>query len=132
MKSSRVHLVSSQPKLSDSPVIIASGTLSGSFVTPPIDIQYLEHWSATCTAQGVVGNAVWQVCNDLSTIEWAPTGLTNWVEYPDLTSPVSASVIPIQTFWTLSHQGYGFVRFTWEHQSGTGSIDVTFTGKGGG
>lgn len=133
MRSTRVHLVSSQAKLSNSPTIIASGTLSGSFTSTPVDIQYLEHWSATVVAQGVVGNAVWQVCNDLSPNEYDPTGLNTWVEYPDLSAPVSCSspTEQVQTFWTLSHQGYAFVRFNWEHQAGTGSIDVSFTAKGG-
>jgi hypothetical protein len=131
MKISRVHLVSSQPLLSDSPTLIASGTLSGSFTSVPVDIQHLEHWSATLSAQGVYGQATWQVANDLSTLEWQPTQITNWAEYPQLRTPVSCSGgNTVQTFWQLQHQGYAYVRFVWTHLAGTGSIDLTFTAKG--
>jgi hypothetical protein len=128
---SRVHLVNSQPLLTNSPVLIAAGTLSGSFVTPPVDVQHLTDWSASAVVQGVKGIGTWQVCNDLSPNEYTPAGLSLWIDYPSLQTPMSASQnTQQQTFWSLQHFGPAYVRFAWIHQAGTGSIDVSFTGKG--
>lgn len=131
MRISRVHLVSSSPLLSNSPTQINSGTLSGSFTTGPIDIQHIATWSATAVVQGVKGIGTWQVCNDLSPNEYTPSGLSLWVDYPGIQTPMSASQTTQQmTFWNLQWFGPAYVRFAWVHQAGTGSIDVSFSGKG--
>ena len=108
---------------------IASGTLSGSFVTPPISVLHAEHWSGTAVTAGVKGIGTWQISNDASgNNEFATISVRNWVDYPNLEQQFKQP--SDQATWNLQNQAYRWVRFKWTHQLGTGSIDVYLTAKG--
>lgn len=132
------HVVSSDPHaqgltlavpVQQNLVCIASGTLSGSFVTPAISVLHAEHWSATAETAGVVGVCRWEFSNDASiNNEYATLSVTGWVPYKNLDTLMSGS--DDLTIWNLQNQAYRWLRFRWMHQSGTGSLDLSLTAKG--
>jgi hypothetical protein len=143
MRVTSVHLVTSDPFATgqnlavpapQNALCISSGTLSASFVSPPVDILQMNMWAATVTAVGVTGVGYWQVCNDVGNSPYNTTNLTNWVTYPNVDEQFQSGdgVTPNLSTWNMQNQAYHFLRFGWLHQSGTGSIDVSITAKGSG
>lgn len=125
------HLVSSaSADVGKVPQVIAAGTLSGSFNTQPLDILHLYGWSATVATQGVLGTLYVQVSNDPGN----PVGLggapvvDRWVDYPNVAAQLSGS--QDSCVWNVQQFFCRWIRFRWEHQAGSGSIDINVTGKG--
>jgi hypothetical protein len=125
------HLVSSASvDVGKVPQVIVAGTLSGSFVTSPLDVLHLYGWSASVVTKDVLGTLSIQVSNDPA----PPIGLGNspqldhWIDYPNVTVQMSGS--SDMSVWNLQQMFVRWVRFAWTHQAGTGSIDVNVTGKG--
>jgi hypothetical protein len=150
------HLVSSNPAdlggslavpFQAGPVVIASGTLSGSFSTPGLNVLHLYGFSVQVTVAGSLSGSVAlyasnEAGNDRLPPAWnqqvagaAPTalsqGISNWVQVAGSQQSLSCSTgSPSSVVYNLSQQFYKWLQVQYVHSAGTGSIDVWVTGKG--
>ena len=103
---------------------VASGTFSGSVVSGPLDVLTKENYSVVVVVTGsVTGTAYVQESSYYGPIDTIDPN--TWV-----TASYQAMTAPAVAHFNLSHRGASFMRFGWLHTAGTGSIDVSATGKG--
>jgi hypothetical protein len=133
------RLVSSNPAdagsgfaipLAQVPVAIPSGTLTGSFSTPPLYIQHMEDVNFQVNSAGTAAGqlTVYQSNDpDQPYINGAvsPYMVTNWAEVCTLSiSGLACAVV------NLRDQAAKFLMVSWVQSAGTGSMDVTWSAKG--
>lgn len=134
-------------------VAIASGTLSGSFSTPGIDIAHEYGFSVTVSISGsLTGSVALYASNEPGntmvpkrfgqqvagqSMTYLDQGLNNWSLVRDPNNvpalqPLSASTTggPSLVTFNAAQQFYRWLQVRWVHNAGTGSIDGWITAKG--
>ena len=151
------HFVSSNPAdlgntlavpFQSVPVVISSGTLSGSFSTPGLNILHEYGYSLSVTISGSLsGSAQLYASNDAGNDRLPAAfnqqvagqaataldqGIRNWVPIAGAIAQMSASTLggPVSTMFNSSQQFYKWLQLVWNHSAGTGSIDCWVTAKG--
>jgi hypothetical protein len=101
--------------------IIAAGDLSGNLTSDPIDVRLQYGFSVFAIWSGTAPSGTLK-------IQASPDGINNWADVG-----VSTSVSGATGSWFTNQQWqfYPYVRFVYTRVSGTGSMDLWFTGKGG-
>ena len=145
MRVASCHLVSSNIQdtgfnlaipVPKTPVAIASGTLSGSFVAPPQYVHHMYDMNYQVIVTGTVatpptGTLTIQQSNDSESPYYnaapSPYGVVNWTNVA--TVAVTGSV---DFAVNLQQQAMKWLRLNWAHTAGTGSMDVYFVAKGAG
>jgi hypothetical protein len=142
MRSFFTHLVSSDPTDGDGNLkranqYIASGTLSGSFVSNPINLGHIVVWSVSCVLTGppqpnlaLTGSFSVECSNDIGDDRYGGNiRSTSWqqVTGSGFSCPATGSANLTLNFAEI---GYHWARCRWTHGAGTGSIDIFATGKG--
>lgn len=157
MRILNVHLVSSNPAdqglglaapFQSKAVCIASGTLSGSFSTPGVNIQHMYGFSVTTVISGsLTGSVQVNGSNDpgydrVSPIFLTQTsgsnavsqaqGINNWALVPGSQQTLAAATLSgsVSSMINAYQQFYKWIQVQWTHTAGTGSIDVYLTAKG--
>lgn len=142
MRIFNTHLVSSNPFDSGgtlaaphqiTPMVIASGTLSGSFSSPPLNLQHIYGYSVDVTTIGVTGSVGLYASNEAGQEYPGDNGqsIVNWTLVPTTVQQFSSSQVTKTTgTWNVSQVFYKWLRAQYVHTAGTGSIDVWATGKG--
>lgn len=136
------HLVSSAPQDANNttatlesrvPMYIASGTLSASFNSPKVNLTHIYGYSVSAVTSGsVTGSLALYASNDIGS-DFNGTGVTNWTLIADAaagTSTLQGMTGSQNATWNMSQQFYKWVRCSWTHTAGTGSIDIFVNGKG--
>lgn len=126
--------------------VIASGTLSGSFTTPGINMEQSYGYSVTAIISGsLTGSIALQASDDLgfnrvspiliqqtsgSAATFPDQGLRNWNTVAS--QQLSASTLGGSSIVTFNgaQQYEHWLRLSWTHSLGTGSIDANITAKG--
>lgn len=115
------------------PTYIASGTLSASFSTPPVNLSHIYGYSVTAVTSGsVTGSIAIYASNDTGT-DFNGTGVANWTLVTDPVTGLSTlqgMTGSANVTYNMSQQFYKWMRCTWSHTAGTGSIDIWVNGKG--
>lgn len=135
------HLVSSDPNdtgfnlavpIDQVPVAIPAGTLTGSFVAPPLYVQHMVDMNFQVTTSGsMTGDIeVWQ-SNDPDQMYMqgsaAPYGIVNWTQIPVTVGVTGQASVAIN----LWEQAMKWLQFRWtDGGSDSGTIDVHFSAKG--
>lgn len=157
MRVLNTHLVSSnllhlgltlaQP-LQQRAVVIASGTLSGSFATPGVDISHLYGFAVSAVLSGSITGSVslYGACSPgyaKNPADFAQQtagqaqvfldqGIIDFVQIPGAVQQLSCSTTggPSTVLFNVSQQFYKWLQVQYTHSLGTGSIDVFVNGKG--
>lgn len=101
--------------------IIGAGDLSGNLTSEVIDIRMQYGFSVFAAWTGTPSGTL--------KMQASPDGINNWMDVSGVTaSPAgSGGTYFVNQQW----QFYPYVRFVYTRVSGTGSLDLWFTGKGG-
>ena len=101
--------------------IISSGDLSGNITSEVIDIRLQYGFSVfaawTGTPTGVLK------------MQASPDGVSSWVDVSGVSAAPAGGAGSY--FVNQQWQFYPYIRFIYTRTSGTGSLDLWFTGKGG-
>ena len=106
--------------------LLTNGDMSGNINSPAQQLVQMQIASIQATFSGSpVGSLKLQITNDDPHIVGAANVI--WSDYSGSTTAVSGSG---NFLWNLLSNGYNFVRVVYTFSSGTGSLNITASGKG--
>jgi len=108
---------------------IASGTLSGSFSCTPVNIVTALGFSLSVDTTGSLSGALGlYASNDPGDVRnGVPITVNSWSLIPGTLQQFLSSS---NGFYDLDGQHFKWLQPRWVHNSGTGSINISFTAKG--
>jgi len=101
--------------------VIAAGSMAGNLTSDAIDIR-LQYGFAVFAAWTGTPTGVLKM-------QASPDGISGWLDITGVTASPSGGAGSY--FLNKEWQFYPYVRFVYTRTSGTGSLDVWYTGKGG-
>lgn len=100
--------------------IVDANDMSASFNSEAIDIRLQYGFSVFAVWTGTPAGTLKLQCS--------PDGINQWTDVPSLSAAVSGAG---SYFTNQQWQFYPFLRFVYTRTSGSGTLNIWFTGKGG-
>lgn len=111
--------------------IVSSASMVGNINSNGVDLQQLNLESISAVYTGApVGSIKIQVSNDIVPVAPGSNPSANVVNWSDYTGSPSAVSAAGNVTYNLTFAGYRWVRLVYTFTSGTGTLNVYFTGKG--